>query len=450
MNKIGAFSYVDGTLCCDGIPIPRILETAPSCRELTPAYIYSRRQLIENCETMKKAFYRATVRYATKACMNVVVMNQMRQLGFGFDVVSHGELGRAKLAGAQGSEIVYAGAAKTDSDIAEAVAYGVTIVVECEEELKLIRNHAHKLDKQVRILLRLRPNVDAHTHGHLTTGRAFSKFGMPESIVRKILDSWKDPMVKIVGIHFHIGSQIESPKYTAQAMEVALPIIDKYNLAVLDIGGGFPVCYTADGTAPTLNEFADIVYGKIGERELELIIEPGRSLVANTGILVTTVMSQEYGEFETEVDCVLGKEKKLEDRRIVRVDGGMADLIRPMLYGAYHQIWEVQKETSPFNPIAIEFDGIDKIFIPGGTPTSIAGPFCESTDFLGRDLFGLPDLNRGMMLAVMHAGAYGRAMASNYNGNLIGPELMVDINGSVLIIGERESFGHSIALESLV
>lgn len=429
---IGEFEYVNGMLCCSGVPIPKILEVVPHERGVTPAYIYSANGLIRNSQTMVSVFPEAEIRFAVKACMNVAVLKIMAKLGIGFDVVSHGELGRALMTHVAGDKVVFAGAAKTDWEISEAVGFGATIVVERLEELPLIKVAANAQALPTNILLRLRPNVDAHTHQHLTTGTAFSKFGMPEETVREILGGWNDPFVTIKGLHFHIGSQIDNPGCTVQALNVALPIIDEFGLGTLDIGGGFPVWYEAEGSSPPVSDFADAIHSAIGGRNLDLIIEPGRSLVADAAILVATVMSEEYGESEFDVDCVVGTEKEMRKWRIVTCDAGMADLIRPMLYNAVHQIWTVEQADSSVD-----------------IATSVAGPYCESTDFLGRDLFNLPELKRGDKLAVLHAGAYGRAMASGYNGNLFGPEILVEQDGSISVIAERESFGHSIALEQV-
>lgn len=412
--NIEQFGYQEGVLCCSGVPIPTILDSmAGLSSEGTPAYVYSERALANNCQQVKQAFLGDKVRYAVKACMNGSVLRRIHDQGFGFDVVSHGELNRAVMAGASGAEIVYAGAAKTDFEIYEAVKHGVTIVVECSEELEVIDEAASRLKKHIQLLLRLRPDVDVHTHHHLTTGKAFSKFGIPESVVRSILEGWKSEWAKISGIHFHIGSQIEGPEYTAQATGVALPLIDEFGLSVLDAGGGFPVCYDEEGSVPSVAEFAQAIKREIGDRLIELIIEPGRTLVADIAVLVTSVMSEEHGE----------------DWRIVRCDAGMADLIRPMLYGAKHQIWPV---------LSGEMLSV---------PTFVAGPYCESTDFLARKI-NLPALGRRDLLAVMHVGAYGRAMASGYNGNLFAPEVLVTTSGQVVIMAHRESLGHSIETET--
>ncbi|MBA7490347.1 Diaminopimelate decarboxylase [subsurface metagenome] len=415
--QIGQFSYLDNTLHCGPISIRDIISQDGMG---TPTYIYSEQRLLENCRMVRQAFPNAAIRYAVKACMNLSILRLLHQQGFGFDVVSHGELNRAKLAGASGNEIVYAGAAKTNFEIQEAVQSGVTIVVECPEELDVIDRVTKKLRRRVKVLLRLRPNVDAHTHQHLTTGAAFSKFGMPEKTVRAILDDWHRDLVQIFGIHFHIGSLIKESESIAQATRVALPVIDEYDLGELDIGGGFPVSYQADESVPSPAEFAKAVANEIGDCKLKLLIEPGRMIVADTAILVTQVMSKEFGVDEED-----------EPWRIITCDAGMADLIRPMLYGAIHQVWPVHLR----DPII--------------TPTYVAGPYCESTDFLARRVINLPKLSRHDLLAIMHAGAYGRSMASNYNGNLFGAEVLVTVDGEIIVIAHREPFGHSIELEDV-
>ncbi len=416
MHQIGQLSYSDDVLHCGSVSIPDIIELHG-----TPAYIYNEQGLFENCQIIREAFPNAAIHYAVKAWMNVNGLKLIHQQGFGFDVVSHGELNRAISAGASGDEIVYAGAAKTDFEIQEAIKFGAIIVVECPEELKVITDTAKEFQKRVKVLLRLRPNVDAHTHKHLTTGTAKNKFGMPENQVRGILDDRYDDWTQILGIHFHIGSQIEKPEHTAEALRVALPIIDQYGLKELDIGGGFPVSYEPGKPVPSIDKFAEAVAYEIGDRELKLLIEPGRIIVADTAILVTQVMSEEYGADE-----------KGKPWRIVTCDAGMADLIRPMLYNAIHQVRSVHRRDSIIS-----------------TPTCIAGPYCENTDFLAREVTTLPELSRYDWLAVMHAGAYGRSMASNYNGNLFPPEVLVTTDDKMLVIGQRQSFDHSIALENM-
>lgn len=419
MQSIGGFGYIDGLMCCNGIPLTEVIASVPHERGFTPLYVYNERAILDNCAALNSAFPQAKKRFAVKACMNLEILRLIRDQGFGFDVVSHGELGRAKLAGACPEEIVYAGAAKTDYEVSEAVGAGVTIVVERPEELPIIDVAAISQGLETTALLRLRPNVDAHTHRHLTTGTAFSKFGMPEAAVREILENRVSASgYRFGGIHFHIGSQIDSPSCTAQAIGVALPIIDEFNLKLLDIGGGFPVCYTENGSAPCVDEFSREIYNAIGDRDIQLLIEPGRSVVADTAVMVTTVMSVEYGTDEE------GK-----PWRIVTCDAGMGDNPRPMLYDAYHQIWPLVAGD------------------PESTPTYIAGPYCESTDFIGRGLLNLPLLKRGDRLVMMHCGAYVRAMASGYNGNLISPEVIVLSDGTIKLIAMRQSFGHSIALE---
>lgn len=418
MRPIGGFGYTEGLMCCNGVPLTEVIASVPHERGFTPLYVYNEKAILDNCASLNSAFPQAQKRFAVKACMNLEILRLIRDQGFGFDVVSHGELGRAKLAGACPGEIVYAGAAKTDYEISEAVGAEVTIVVERPEELPIIDVASTAQGLKTSALLRLRPNVDAHTHRHLTTGTAFSKFGMPEATVRSILREHMSNGCQFQGIHFHIGSQIESPDCTAQAIGVALPIIDEFGLQTLDIGGGFPVCYDEEGSAPCVGEFSREINNAIGDRDIQLLIEPGRSIVADTAVMVTTVMSVEYGMDEE------GK-----PWRIVTCDAGMGDNPRPMLYDAYHQIWSLVAGD------------------PELIPTYIAGPYCESTDFIGRGLTNLPTLRRGDRLVMMHCGAYVRAMASGYNGNLISPEIIVLSDGTIKLIAMRQSFGHSIALE---
>lgn len=422
MQRIGGFAYVEGVLCCDGIPLTKIIEAGADETGTTPAYVYSEATLRKNYQIVQGAFPQAEVRYAVKACMNIRILELLRRLGLGFDVVSWGELSRVERVGGCSEETTFAGVGKTDYDIFEAVRFGATIVVERPEELPVIQLTTEQLGKQIRVLLRLRPGVDAHTHTGLTTGTENSKFGMPLDMVRHILKHRTDyPRLDVTGIHIHIGSQIDNPESTVRALDVALPLIDRFHLSTIDIGGGFPVNYRETGSVTDIAAFGQAVRDTIGGRDVKLLIEPGRYIVANAGVLVMTALSEENGY-----------SPRRGWWRTVVCDTGMGDLIRPMLYEAYHQVWPVKECRSP-SPI----------------PTSITGPYCESTDFLARNRTNLPaEMRRGDQLAVMHAGAYGRAMAQHgYNGNLIGAELMVGLDGTVSVIARRESLLDHLTLE---
>ncbi|MDO8444255.1 MAG: diaminopimelate decarboxylase [bacterium] len=424
MQRIGGFAYVEGVLCCDGIPLTKIIEAGADETGRTPAYVYSETTLRENCHAVREAFPSAQVRYAVKACMNIRILELLRRLGLGFDVVSHGEMARVARAGGRGEETTFAGVGKTDYDIFEAVRFGATIVVERPEELPVIQLATEQLGKQIRVLLRLRPGVDAHTHTGLTTGTENSKFGMPLDMVRHILKHRTDyPRLNVTGIHIHIGSQIESPTSTVRALDVALPLIDRFHLSTIDIGGGFPVNYRETGSVTNIAAFGQAVRDAIGGRDVQLLIEPGRYITANAGVLVMTVLSEENGY-----------SPRRGWWRTVVCDTGMGSQMRPALYDAYHQVWPVEECESP-SPI----------------PTSIAGPYCESTDFLARNRTNLPPgLRRGDRLVIMHTGGYGRAMAQHgYNGQGLGAELLVDRDRNVRVIARRESFADQMTLEML-
>lgn len=425
MQRIGGFAYVGGVLCCNGVPLTKIIKAGADETGETPAYVYSEATLETNCCAVREAFPQAQVRYAVKACMNIRLLDLLRRrFGFGFDVVSHGEMARVERAGGRGQETTFAGVGKTDYDIIEAIRFGATIVVERPEELPIIQSVAEQLGKHVEVLLRLRPDVDAHTHVGLTTGTEDSKFGMPLDMVRHILKHRTDhPGLSVIGIHVHIGSQIDSPESIARALDIALPLIDRFHLTSLDIGGGFPVNYRETGSVPNIAAFGEAVMDKIGGRNLQLIIEPGRYLVANAGVLVMTVLSEE-----------IGYSPRRGQWRTIVCDTGMGSLIRPALYEAYHQVWSVVQCDRP-SPI----------------PTSIAGPYCESTDFLVRKRTNLPArMQRGDLLAVTHTGGYGRSMAlHDYNGHGLGAELLVDLNRTVRVIARRQTLADQMALENL-
>ena len=385
----------------------------------TPLYVYSRQRLEANYRRVADAFVPlgARVRYSVKANSSGAILRLLRDWASGFDVVSSGELYRTLRAGADPKTIVFAGVGKTDAELNFAVESGVGwINVESSEEIEALDAIANAKGARPRAALRLNPVVEADTHPHIATGGARSKFGIDlDEAERLLAEATRFPHVDLAGLHVHVGSQLASPEATVEAVCKALVLIDRYRLRMLDIGGGFPVNYGADENSTTLTPdpsvFAQALAPMLRHRDLELLIEPGRSIVADVGLLLTRVLNV----------------KQREGRQMVVVDAGMTELIRPALYGAYHPI--VPLDMQQADPVA----------------TDVAGPVCESADAFARDR-PLPPLKRGDLLAITHAGAYGMSMASNYNSRPRPAEVMV--NGALVsLIRKRETFEDLLANE---
>jgi len=385
----------------------------------TPLYVYSQQRLEANYRRVADAFVPlgARVRYSVKANSSGAILRLLRDWASGFDVVSSGELYRTLRAGADPKTIVFAGVGKTDAELNFAAESGVGwINVESSEEIEALDAIANAKGARPRAALRLNPVVEADTHPHIATGGARSKFGIDlDEAERLLAEATRFPHVDLAGLHVHVGSQLASPDATVEAVCKALVLIDRYRLRMLDIGGGFPVNYGADENSTTLTPdpsvFAQALAPMLRHRDLELLIEPGRSIVADAGLLLTRVLSV----------------KQRERRQMVVVDAGMTELIRPALYGAYHPI--VPLDMQQADPVA----------------TDVAGPVCESADAFARDR-PLPPLKRGDLLAITHAGAYGMSMASNYNSRPRPAEVMV--NGALVsLIRKRETFEDLLANE---
>lgn len=383
----------------------------------TPLYVYSRRRLESNYRLLADAFrpLDGRIRYSVKANGSGAILRLLRGWASGFDVVSGGELYRTLLAGADPGAIVFAGVGKTDAELRLAVESGVGWVnAESREELEALDAIAGELGARPRVALRLNPAVEADTHRHIATGGARSKFGIDLAQAdRLLLDAGRFPHLDLAGVHVHIGSQLASPDATVEAVRKSLALIDRHGLRMIDIGGGFPVNYRADAglESPPPAAFAQALAPLLRGRDLEILIEPGRSIVADAGLLLTRVLSV----------------KQREGRQLAVVDAGMTDLIRPALYEAYH-------------PIApLRADGGDRV------ATDVVGPVCESADAFARDRL-LPALARGDLLAITHAGAYGMAMASNYNSRPRPAEVLIDGERAALI-RRRERYDDLVALE---
>jgi len=385
----------------------------------TPLYVYSRRTFVEHYRKLETAFADVphVICFSVKSNGNLGILRTLAALGAGADVVSGGELHKAMLAGIPADRIVYSGVGKTRSELELAVASGIRSVnVENVEELRVLSEVAVALGRRQECSLRVNPDVDAHTHEYLTTGRKENKFGIaladavPAARIAASL-----PGIVLTGLDMHIGSQILSPVPYRMALEQVRSVVgdlraEGCDIRHLDIGGGLAVRYDREDPM-TADQFHDEIIALVRALGVDLVLEPGRFIIGPAGILVG------------EVQFV----KEAGGKRFVILDAGMNDLIRPSLYGAHHRIEPVVDGTGPL------------------VQTDVVGPVCESGDFLGKDR-QLPSLQRGDRVAVFTAGAYGFAMSSNYNQRPRAAEVLVD--GAVAtLIRRRETFDDLVRAE---
>jgi diaminopimelate decarboxylase len=406
-----AFDYLDGELGCEDMPVREIGRQVG-----TPVYIYSRARIEANYRRLATAFapLNARIHYAVKANGNLAVLRLLNQLGASFDVVSAGEAFRVLQAGATPDRIVFAGAGKTDAELGYALKVGVgQINAESADELNALNRLAGERGVWSRVALRLNPGVDPHTHHHISTGHRGSKFGIELDEAETLLaHADQFPHLDIAALHIHIGSQIPDPNPLAEALEHILPLALRFKtIRALDIGGGFPVEYHEGKLAVMPEEFARAVRERVGDKRLEISVEPGRFIVADAGALVAQVQATKHSY----------------GRRIITTDAGMTDLIRPALYEAYHPIVPVV-QAQPLQEL-----------------TDVAGPVCESADFLGYER-ALPALKRGDLIAVLYAGAYGATMSSNYNSRPRAPEVLVEGN-TFRVVRRRETWEELVNAE---
>jgi diaminopimelate decarboxylase len=388
----------------------------------TPLYVYSARTLRRHFRVFDEAFAGTDhlVCYAMKALSNLSILKLFASMGSGFDIVSVGELMRCLKVGAAPRDIVFSGVGKTDEEIAAALEAGILMInVESRGELHRISKVAGRLGRRAPVSLRVNPDLDPGTHPHISTGHRDSKFGVPLSQVNEYYAEARTlEHLELVGLSTHIGSQITETSPFIEAAGKVKSIVEGLRaqgiaLRYLDLGGGLGIPYQEEPPPPS--EYATALLGPIRALNLKLIAEPGRVLVGNAGVLVTRVLYVK----ETDV------------KRFIIVDAAMNDLIRPVLYEAYHDIRPVERRE----------DG--RI-----VTADVVGPICESGDFFARDR-EMPQPREGELLAVMSAGAYGFVMASNYNSRPRAPELLVD-GGEVHVIRERESFADLIRGEHIV
>lgn len=409
------FNYRDGELYAEDVPVSAIAE-----RFGTPAYVYSRATLERHYKSYDEALKKREllVCYAVKANSNLAVLNVLARLGAGFDIVSAGELERVLRAGGDAAKVVFSGVGKQEWEMRRALEAGVRCFnVESDTELDRLNAVAGELGVKAPVSLRVNPDVDAGTHPYISTGLKENKFGIDIAEAPAVYARAATlPNLEVKGVDCHIGSQLTSISPFMDALDRVLALVDALaedgiHIRHLDMGGGLGVTYN-DEQPPEPSEYVRALDERIGDRKLALILEPGRSIAANAGILLTRV------EF---LKCT-------EHRNFAIIDAAMNDLIRPALYSAWQAIVPVQPHQE------VE----EKVW-------DLVGPVCETGDFLGKDR---PlRLRAGDLLAVRSAGAYGFVMSSNYNTRNRPPELMVD-GEQVHIVRRRETIEDQLAPES--
>lgn len=415
------FTYHNGLLCAEQVDLSHIARELP-----TPFYCYSAAVIIQQYEAYAQAFagMNTLICYALKANSNQAVLTLLARHGAGMDVVSEGELRRARAAGVPGEKITFSGVAKTAAEIAYALEQDILCFnVESEPELRLISSIATQRGQKARIALRVNPDVDAKTHKKITTGKTENKFGIP------LVRAWdvyeiaaRLPGLEVTGIDMHIGSQLLDLAPFAQAFEVLAAFVERLRAAGvklkhIDIGGGLGIPYRkTDAAAQDLigayvNVVKQVLWPLAREMGAQIIIEPGRSVVGNAGVLVTQVI---YIKHEGEKTFVI-------------VDAGMNDLIRPTLYDAYHAI----------EPLRQAPDDV------GTRMVDVVGPVCETGDYFAQHR-RLPPVEPGDLLAIHSAGAYGAVQAGTYNSRLLIPEVLVK-GDEWAVIRPRETYDALIA-----
>ena len=412
------FQYKNNQLMAENLPVKQLAEQFG-----TPLYVYSKATLERHWHAFNNAFgeHPHLVCFAVKSNPNIAILNVMAKLGSGFDIVSQGELERVLAAGGDAAKVVFSGVAKSHQEIARALEVNIRCFnVESEAELLRINQIAGEMSKIAPISLRVNPDVDAHTHPYISTGLKENKFGVSVEQAREVYKLAATlPNIKIVGMDCHIGSQLTELQPFLDAVDRLIVLMeqlkqDGIHLKHLDLGGGLGVTYT-DETPPHPTDYAKALWEKLSAfSELEIIVEPGRAITANAGILVTKV---EYL-------------KSNESRNFAIVDAGMNDMIRPALYQAYMNILEIDRT------LARE----EKMY-------DVVGPICETSDFLGKQR--KLAIAEGDYLAQRSAGAYGASMSSNYNSRPRTAEVMVD-GDKAHLIRRREALNELWQLESLL
>ncbi|WP_169754035.1 diaminopimelate decarboxylase [Campylobacter curvus] len=384
----------------------------------TPLYVYDFDYITNRYNMLKDAFSarKSLICYAVKANSNLSVLKLLASLGAGFDCVSIGEVRRALLAGAKKYQIILSGVGKRDDELEEALKSDILMInLESEAEMYRLEDIAKKLNLKARISIRVNPDVDAKTHPYISTGLNENKFGVDINTAKKMyIHAKNSAALEPVGVHFHIGSQLTNIEPIIEAAGIVSELMRELkaleiDIKFFDVGGGIGIIYQNE-TDISLYDYAQGILAKLGGQDVTIVCEPGRFIVGNAGYFLTSVLYEKFNK----------------QKRFIIVDGAMNDLIRPSLYGAYHGISVVGKNTS-------------------AGACDVVGPICESGDFFAKNL-NLPACESGDIIVIKSAGAYGFSMSSNYNSRARAAEVAVQ-NKTHRLIRKRENFEDIIALE---
>ena len=391
------FSYKNDELFAEDVSISTISKAVG-----TPFYLYSATSIIDNFLSLKKSLdgLENLICYAVKANSNIAILKLLSQLGAGMDVVSIGEYLRAKVAGVPGEKIVFSGVGKRRDEISQVLIGGIKqFNIESEAELNVLNEISLSLNKRTSITIRVNPDIDAKTHEKISTGKKDNKFGIPINRAREVyLKASQMLGVKVVGVDVHIGSQLTDLEPFRMAFIKVAELVnnllkDGHEINSLDLGGGLGISYKkTNDVQPSLQEYGQIIRETVGSLGCEVLVEPGRFIVGNAGILVSEIIYKKFGE----------------DREFLIVDSAMNDLIRPSLYAAYHEILPIKEPNN--NSSFVCYD--------------VVGPVCETGDTFATQR-SLMKMESGELLAFMSAGAYGSVMASEYNTRPLIPEVLV-------------------------
>jgi len=424
------FNYRRGRLFCEDLVVADLAR-----KYGTPLYLYSAGTLRRHYRKLAEAFapLAPLICYSVKVCSNIHILRLLKDEGSGFDLVSGGELYRVLESGGDPARCCYAGVAKTDAEIRFALETGIRMFnVESEAELENLAHLAAATGRKARAALRVNPDVDPKTHRYIATGKKETKFGVDLEAAERVFLTFADSPaarhVALTGVHAHIGSQITTVEPYVQAITKVLGLVGRLRgagveVTTLDFGGGFGAEYEG-GQALDATAFAGAIVPLLADSRLEIVMEPGRFIAGNAGILVTEVQYVKEGG----------------DRKFLLCDSGMHHLIRPALYGSYHHIWPVDPGED-FSPGQRVRDAP----VAGTEVVDVVGPICESTDFFAKDRH-LPPARRGDLLAVFSAGAYGMTMASEYNSFPRPAEVLVE-GDKARLIRRRGTYADLVAPE---
>lgn len=415
-HPLDYFSFKNDVLMSEGVSLQALAE-----EHGTPLYVYSERGIQERYQAFKDTLQSISslICYSVKANSNLSLLKLLKDWGSGFDIVSGGELLRLEQLKVPGEKIVFSGVGKTTSEMKQALLYDqngiLAFNMESLEEADTLHSVARSLQKEARICLRFNPSVNAKTHPYISTGLKTSKFGLEEKDILALLKKLPSlPHLRLQGLHVHIGSQITSLKPLEEAFTKTIGFLkkQKLKLPLLNLGGGLGVTYQKE-KPPSIEQYGKLILKSIQglDPKPRVLIEPGRSMVANAGVLLTQIL---YRKHKGKKDFLI-------------VDASMSELLRPALYGSFHEIVPVLKSSKgPFKT------------------TDVAGPVCESTDVLARDRKLSQSLKAGDTLAILSCGAYGMSMASHYNSRPLPAEVLIHSSGKVARIRNPESLNQTL------